>query len=169
MSTREAKRARSASLSQGLADVPLPGAQATVSHPPSPPRAATVLEDLRSFRWTTNPATSLKLIIATVLLWATLELVPVGGKNPLAHALFISYPLALTAKDDHALRYGKGLLDLAFLAFYIVVWSFIRQSVTEFGLRPLAKWAGLKSDAKQVRLLASSTTGHPFWLRSWDL
>ncbi|KAL8277686.1 hypothetical protein RQP46_009959 [Phenoliferia psychrophenolica] len=156
------KRARSASLSQGLADVPLPGAQATVPHAVSstkasqvqPPRTATVLEDLRSFRWTTNPATSLKLIVFTVLAWASLQLVlPEGTTNPLSHALFISYPLPETPNDAGASRYGKGVLDIAFLAFYIVVWSFIRQGVTEYLLRPLAAWAGLKSDAKQARFM----------------
>ncbi|GEM12766.1 hypothetical protein Rt10032_c25g6783 [Rhodotorula toruloides] len=33
---------------------------------------------------------------------------------------------------DERQRYGKGPWDLAFLAFYIVVFSFLRQSVTEF-------------------------------------
>lgn len=153
-----ASRARSASLSQGLADVPLAGDQTVGESQPKPIVAnaraapvvpATVWSDLKSFRWTTNPATSLKLITATVALWGALEALPLAS-NPLSHALFISYPLAGEPGDD-VTRYGKGLLDLAFLAFYIVVWSFVRQAVTEFTLRPLAAWAGLKSDAKQVR------------------
>ncbi|KAK4705196.1 hypothetical protein P7C70_g1009, partial [Phenoliferia sp. Uapishka_3] len=161
MSAEQVSRARSASLSQGLASVPLDSDQTASTTARSPKLkpvaaklsapAATVLSDLKSFRWTTNPATSLKLIVTTVALWAALEYNPFILSNPLSHALFISHPLPPLPSDEGITRYGKGFLDIAFLAFYIVVWSFIRQGVTEYILRPLAKWAGLKSDAKQVR------------------
>ncbi|EKD02674.1 ceramide synthase component, Lag1p [Trichosporon asahii var. asahii CBS 8904] len=41
-------------------------------------------------------------------------------------------------------KYTKGLGDLAFIAYYIVFWSFVRQFVTLYILRPMAKRLGIR-------------------------
>ncbi|KAM0791807.1 hypothetical protein ACM66B_004067 [Microbotryomycetes sp. NB124-2] len=111
--------------------------------------------------WLVEPSQSFKLVVAVVALWLALEQVGVLSSNPVTPFLFISYPLAPTAQDASlsgltATRYGKGPLDLCFLAFYIIVFSFLRQSLTEYILRPFAKSLGLKSDAKVVRFMEQS-------------
>lgn len=100
----------------------------------------------------TNPETSAKIIVAILALWGALELLPAVSKNPLTPLLLISHPLPLLPTDNTT-RYEKGLLDFAFLGFYIIVFSFIRQAVTEFMIRPFARWAGLNTDAKQTRFM----------------
>lgn len=161
MSSSPEQRARSSSIKQGLAHIPL--ADAVV--PPTPTAAKTraiklspptFFNDLVTMKWMTNPLSSLKIIIAILTLWASLEFLPLPfdlKSNPLNPALFISYPLEFKAKDGGQQRFDKGLLDIPFLAFYVIVFSFIRQGVTEFLLRPLAKWSGLKSEAKQTRFM----------------
>lgn len=158
-----AKRARSNSLKQGLEQVPnqlmATTEEATTLPPPLPPVLAPVLKaapagffsDLVSFQWMIVPATSFKILVVVLTLWATLEVLPVPT-NPLSHLLFISYPLPLLPTDDSP-RYGKGRLDVAFLAFYIIVFSFLRQAVTEYLIRPFAVWSGLKTETKQVRFM----------------
>ncbi|GAA6022885.1 hypothetical protein JCM10207_001434, partial [Rhodosporidiobolus poonsookiae] len=103
--------------------------------------------------WLVKPSRTLPVIVATVLAWAALERVR-PANNPLTPLLFISYPLPHEAGDvADAQRYGKGPLDLAFLAFYIIVFSFVRQSITEFLIRPFARSLGLKSESKVVRFM----------------
>jgi acyl-CoA-dependent ceramide synthase len=159
-----AKRARSNSLKQGLEQVPnqlmATTEEATALPPPLPPVLAPLLKavpagffsDLVSFQWMIVPATSLKILLTILALWATLEAFPILPANPLSHLLFISYPLPLLPTDDSP-RYGKGRLDVAFLAFYIIVFSFLRQAVTEYLIRPFAVWSGLKTETKQVRFM----------------
>ncbi|KAI5479357.1 hypothetical protein MNV49_003691 [Pseudohyphozyma bogoriensis] len=156
-------RARSNSLKDGLAQVPLASQSAPPTNEPVPPvtqlvkdvPAASFLSDLKTFRWTTNPASSLKLILVTLVAWAAIEYSPVQyfTSNPLTPAIFISYPLPVLPGDHGVPYYTKGFLDIAFLAFYIVVFSFIRQGIMEYLLRPLARWSGLKSEAKQTRFM----------------
>lgn len=106
--------------------------------------------------WLVKPSQSAQIIAAVVALWAALEYTTVLGRrgNPLTPLIFISYPLTPTlaelGKDTH---YDKGLLDLAFLGFYIVVFSFVRQSLTEYIIRPFARSLGIKSESKLVRFM----------------
>ncbi|KAK4050703.1 sphingosine N-acyltransferase lag1 [Microbotryomycetes sp. JL201] len=111
--------------------------------------------------WLVEPAESFKLVVAVVALWFALEqVVSAPSSNPLTPFLFISYPLGQAPQDGlsnlGSARYGKGPLDLCFLSFYIIVFSFLRQSLTEYTLRPFAKSLGLKSDAKVVRFMEQS-------------
>lgn len=105
----------------------------------------------------TNPITSLKILLGLFTLWATFEFLPAlqshfPAGNPLSAFLFISYPLE-PKLGEVGQRYGKGILDLEFLAFYIIVFSFLRQAVTEYLIRPLANSLGLKTNLKQLRFM----------------
>jgi acyl-CoA-dependent ceramide synthase len=87
--------------------------------------------------------------------------------NPFASLLFISHPMVgpdnSVAKclsiegcpniegDSDIVRYRKGWLDLVFVAYYIVVWSFVRQSITIYICRPIARHFGIKKEAKLDR------------------
>lgn len=86
--------------------------------------------------------------------------------NPVRRFIFLSYRLPL---DDPLLvaaglgpdappQYGKGLWDIAFVAFYTVVLSFTREFVMQEFLRPLARFCGLKSRGKQARFMEQMYT-----------
>lgn len=55
-------------------------------------------------------------------------------------------------------QYDKGLWDLAFVSFYIIVLSFTREFIMQSVLRPMAKRSGLKSRAKQSRFMEQMYT-----------
>lgn len=69
--------------------------------------------------------------------------------NPIAPLIFISHPILSSSPDDP--RYAKGYLDLVFLAFHIVFYSFLRQFVTTFLCWPVARYFGIKKQAKLDR------------------
>lgn len=100
-------------------------------------------------------ASSLKILLFFVVLWANWEILsPYVAKdaqpqNPFAPFLFISYRIPSSSDDDP--RYQKGFLDSAFLAYYIVFWSFVRQAITIYLCRPIARWFGIKKRAKLDR------------------
>lgn len=71
--------------------------------------------------------------------------------NYLSPLLCISYPLQLETRDEGILRYGKGPLDLCFLAFYVLVFSFIRQGALQHVITPLAVRAGIPKGRKLER------------------
>jgi len=61
-------------------------------------------------------------------------------------------------------HYGKGLWDIAFVAFYTVVLSFTREFIMQEILRPMARRAGLKSRGKQARYMEQMYTAIYFGL-----
>lgn len=63
----------------------------------------------------------------------------------------ISYALPSDSQDDGIQRYGKGPLDLLFLAFYVIVFSLIRQTVVLYVVRPLAIRGGIRGERKLER------------------
>ncbi len=127
------------------------------------------LKDITSLRWVVVPsmylsmlihrtalpyhrkpqATSLKLLAIVVLLWATWEVLAPSLTNPFAPLLFVSHRVPTSSADDP--RYQKGYLDLVFVLFYIVVWSFVRQAITVWGFKPLARWYGIHKEGKLDR------------------
>lgn len=110
--------------------------------------------DLKTMRWMRHPGTSFRMILILLIPWLILEQVRFLGwinSNPLSAFIMISYPLPLE-KDESYPRYGKGSRDFLFLGFYIIVFSFIRQTLTECILRPYAKWLRLKG-TKQDRFV----------------
>jgi acyl-CoA-dependent ceramide synthase len=105
--------------------------------------------------WLVSPLKTFQIISATVIAWYLLEHSTTqysGASNPLARLLFISHPLSPQLGETEQ-KYGKGIYDLTFLGFYIIVFSFLRQSITEFLIRPLAKKLGLKTESKQARFM----------------
>ncbi|KAL7282392.1 longevity assurance proteins LAG1/LAC1 [Trametes coccinea BRFM310] len=110
-------------------------------------------KDIKTLRWVIVPSSSLKILLIVLVLWSTWELLaPLalpGVPNPFAPLLFISHRIPGTPDADP--RYQKGYLDLAFIAYYIVFWSFVRQSLFVYILRPLGRRLGLKREAKVDR------------------
>ncbi|GAA5985016.1 hypothetical protein JCM10908_002489 [Rhodotorula pacifica] len=102
--------------------------------------------------WLVRPADALKVIVIVVTAWYAADRFLGADRNPITPFLFISYPL-LAEKGEDSQRYGKGPRDLAFLSFYIIVFSFLRQSVTEFLVRPLARNLGLRTESKVQRFM----------------
>lgn len=126
--------------------------------------------DLLSARWVVNPGRSIflpmpfpyltlfavssfKLLMIPVLLYINWELlapyIAPQLSNPAAPLLLISYRIPDSSPDDP--RYAKGYLDLAFLAFHIVFYSFVRQFVTIVICHPIARYFGIKKAAKLDR------------------
>ena len=60
--------------------------------------------------------------------------------------------------SDELPQYGKGLWDIAFVSFYTVVLSFTREFIMQEILKPMARWHGLKSRAKQARYMEQMYT-----------
>ncbi|RMZ87859.1 hypothetical protein DV736_g4914, partial [Chaetothyriales sp. CBS 134916] len=84
-----------------------------------------------------------------------------GPQNPLHHAIYLSYPLG----PDYAggpNMYGKGKLDLAFVAFYTIVLSFTREFIMQRVIKPWALYCGIKSRAKQARFMEQVYTAMYF-------
>jgi acyl-CoA-dependent ceramide synthase len=119
---------------------------------------------------TSSASSFVMLLIPLVLyaIWALLSpYVAPSLSNPFAPLLFISHPVLgpenTSAKclsvegcprlDSNAdvVRYRKGWLDLVFVAYYIVVWSFVRQSITINLCHPIARYFGIKKKTKLDR------------------
>lgn len=93
------------------------------------------------------------MIAVFLAYWGLMEVLQTKAKpNPLSPGVKISYPLP-RLPNETVTHYDKGPLDLYFLAFYVVVFSFIRQSVTEYVLRPFAKSQGIKGESKLLRFM----------------
>lgn len=76
--------------------------------------------------------------------------------NPIHAFIFLSYPIppAADAAPGTPIMYGKGLKDITFVIFYMVVLSFTREFIMQQILRPLARRnIKLKSRAKQSRFM----------------
>jgi acyl-CoA-dependent ceramide synthase len=91
---------------------------------------------------------SLRLIMLVVGCWLALQAFGIESLSPF---IMISYALPLAPEDEGVQRYGKGLKDLAFLAFYILVFSFIRQAALSYIISPIASRAGIKGERKLER------------------
>ena len=93
------------------------------------------------------------MLLIVVLLWSNWEMlapwVAQGLPNPFEPMLFISHRVPDSPPEDP--RYQKGWLDLVFIAYYIIFWSFVRQSLTIYVARPIARWFGIKKEAKLER------------------
>lgn len=93
------------------------------------------------------------MLLLVVVLYCNWELitpyVAPGAPNPLAPLLFISHHIPTSSPDDP--RYAKGYLDLVFIAYYVVFWSWVRQVATLNICWPLARWFGIRKTAKLAR------------------
>ena len=91
----------------------------------------------------------------TIPLLSILAILALYARNPsefniLHHFIFLSY------KQDDG-QYGKGLWDIAFVSFYVIVLSFTREFVMQEVLRPLARLR-IKSRGKQSRFMEQAYT-----------
>lgn len=111
--------------------------------------AARESEGLSALRWMRVPASSAKILAVPILLWINWHFLLSDRPNPFSHVLLISGRIPGTPDDDP--RYQKTYWDLLFVAFYVVVFSFIRQSITLYMLRPFARWWGIRSEGKLDR------------------
>ncbi|KAG8914383.1 hypothetical protein FRC01_004100, partial [Tulasnella sp. 417] len=104
--------------------------------------------DLTSLNWVRVPTSSLFLMSIPVLLYLQWQIISPNASNPFKYLLMIQYPVAGTSNP---VMYQKGYGDIAFLAYYVIVFSFIRQGLTFYVLRPLAWKMGIKKEAKLDR------------------
>ncbi|KZT12481.1 longevity assurance proteins LAG1/LAC1 [Laetiporus sulphureus 93-53] len=114
--------------------------------------------DIKSNRWVVVPSSSFKILLIVFVLWSNWEVITPfvvpGLPNPFAPLLFISHPVPpspTTLSTPEHPRYAKGYLDLVFIAYYIVFWSFFRQVVTLYLCRSIANFFGIKKEAKLAR------------------
>ncbi|KAJ4423950.1 sphingosine N-acyltransferase lag1 [Gnomoniopsis sp. IMI 355080] len=110
----------------------------------------------------TNYAMKHTWVLPAVLLTVFLSLFALNPteSNPIHHLIFLSYklPTPAGAAPDTPVLYGKGLWDIGFVSFYIIVLSFTREFIMQELLRPLARYAGLKSRGKQARFMEQMYT-----------
>ncbi|KAJ7668042.1 TLC domain-containing protein [Mycena rosella] len=120
------------------------------------------------WRWAVEPAEAFKLLIAPIILYISWELffpliapvlevlVPAISQylsdgrvpNPFGPIFLISHRVTSDPDDP---RYAKGWCDLMFLAYNIVFFSCFRQLIMVNWSRPIAKYFGLKTEAKLDR------------------
>lgn len=99
--------------------------------------------------------------LVLLLIFGALFAINPTESNVVHHFIFLSYKLPLEAGADPETtphQYGKGLWDIAFVSFYIVVLSFTREIIMQELLRPLAQYAGIRSRGKQARFMEQMYT-----------
>ncbi|KAH8848112.1 hypothetical protein MCOR02_009672 [Pyricularia oryzae] len=96
-------------------------------------------------------ATKHTCVLPLVLLFIFLVLYAINPteSNPISRFIFLSYELPPDAPGKPP-QYGKGRWDIAFVTFYTVVLSFTREFIMQELLRPLSRYAGVKSRGKQA-------------------
>ncbi|PPQ93570.1 hypothetical protein CVT25_005562 [Psilocybe cyanescens] len=105
-------------------------------------------------RWAIDPYLSFKLLLGPVVLFLSWELlsyyeVHTGFPNPFGNIFLLTGYIPTSAPDDP--RYRKTLWDLAFLAYYVVFFSFVREYLALKVGRPAAKYFRLKRESKVDR------------------
>ncbi|CAH7665832.1 TRAM1-like protein-domain-containing protein [Phakopsora pachyrhizi] len=111
-------------------------------------------KDLRMMRWMRHLG-KVKLKLGLILFLSFISqfahLQSWISYNPIPVFIKISYKLPQTAEEEANAdqRYGKGLKDLPFLAFYVIVFSFLRQAVIKYFVKPYATWLGLRGTKLQ--------------------
>ncbi|KAJ5446619.1 TRAM1-like protein [Penicillium cf. griseofulvum] len=114
----------------------------------------------RCKRFAVNRAWAIPL--ALVLAFLSLFALNPTESNPISHFIFLSYKVESLGDNPNApTQYGKGLWDIAFVAFYVLVLSFTREFIMQEILRPLAA-AHIKSQAKQARFMEQMYTAMYF-------
>ncbi|KAI0732946.1 longevity assurance proteins LAG1/LAC1 [Fomitopsis betulina] len=112
-----------------------------------------LLDDLHTGRWIIAPRSSFTLLLIVVVAYCNWEFITPyispGAPNPFAPLLFLSHYIPTSSPDDP--RYAKGYLDLVFLAYYIIFWSWVRQFITIYICWPLARWFGIRKSGKLER------------------
>ncbi|EPQ59908.1 hypothetical protein GLOTRDRAFT_125743 [Gloeophyllum trabeum ATCC 11539] len=145
------RRAKALSLKQEIAQ-----AEKAPNYPPS----GGLWSDIKTWQWVVVPWSSLKLLVIFTLAylnWALITpYVAPGLPNPFEPLLFISHRVPGSPDDDP--RYQKGYLDLVFIAFYIIFFSFTRQLICLHLLMPLGRWFGIRKQGKLDRFAEQAYT-----------
>jgi very-long-chain ceramide synthase len=120
------------------------------------PKSGGFWNDIVTLRWVIVPASSLRLLLIPIVLHLNwIYLTPLFMEDPptspFAPLLFISHPTPSPTDDETDPRYRKGWLDLVFISYYIIFWSFFRQSITIYVLRPIARYFNIRKEAKLDR------------------
>ena len=87
-------------------------------------------------------------MIIPIILYGVLEVLNVQP-NPIEPMLFISYLVPTSSPDDP--RYAKGWLDISFILYHIIVFSFIRQFTLFKIIFPIARKLGIRKQGKLDR------------------
>ncbi|TIB70751.1 longevity assurance proteins LAG1/LAC1 [Wallemia mellicola] len=125
-------------------------------------------------KWMVHPITSFKMIVITVIAYFNWRIFTPGVFNPFEPLLLLSNPVPRHPEDpEGTVRYAKSYKDILFVLFYVVVFSFTRQFITIYLLRPLAYKLGVRKEAKVLRFLEQAYTfiyfsfsgaiGYPHW------
>lgn len=110
-------------------------------------------------------ASSIKGVLAPIVLWWLWHYFKQQQANPFSQFLFILHKVAGSTDNNPLYQKGysvsislvhKTLLlivfqDLAFLAYYVVVFSFIRQFINIHVFQRFAIWWGVRSSSKIIR------------------
>lgn len=119
-----------------------------------PKKRGSVLGRCRDFARKHTWTIPLGLVLAFLSLYA---LNPTES-NPISHFIFLSYKEESLNSDPNApTQYGKGLWDIAFVSFYVIVLSFTREFIMQEIIRPLAV-SRIKSRGKQARFMEQMYT-----------
>jgi acyl-CoA-dependent ceramide synthase len=127
----------------------------------SPSKAKTPIShgfwnDLKTGRWVVVPSSSLRLLLLPVFLhinWIifTPLIFTHPPPSPFAPIFFISYPTPSPTDDITDPRYRKGWLDLVFIAYNVVFFSFVRQFALFRICYPIARYLGIRKKSKVIR------------------
>ncbi|KGO68391.1 TRAM1-like protein [Penicillium italicum] len=125
---------------------------------PKPTKRGSLLRHCRDFAGKHTWTIPLGLVLAFLSLYA---LNPTES-NPISHFIFLSYKEnSLNDDPNTPTHYGKGLWDIAFVSFYVIVLSFTREFIMQEILRPLAA-SRIKSRRKQARFMEQAYTAMYF-------
>ncbi|RDB22598.1 Sphingosine N-acyltransferase lac1 [Hypsizygus marmoreus] len=101
-------------------------------------------------RWAVKPKSAFKLLLVPLVLYVNWELLSPylapDAQNPFGAFFLISGRIPTSTPDDP--RYAKTYQDLVFLAYNIIFFSLFRQLITVTLCRPIAKYFGIKREAK---------------------
>ncbi|EJU06038.1 longevity assurance proteins LAG1/LAC1 [Dacryopinax primogenitus] len=112
-------------------------------------RSGGLWEDMRTMRWMRVPASSAKILGVPILLWLNWHFLSSHQPNPFSHVILLSGRVPGSPDDDP--RYQKSYWDILFITYYVVFWSFVRQSIVLYILHPLARLAGIRKEGKLDR------------------
>ncbi|GLI78608.1 sphingosine N-acyltransferase lag1 [Penicillium ochrochloron] len=160
-SARRRKTERVASTVTSTATAPTPLEPASNGHaqheskagrPRKKPRSLLRRLKRRAIKYTWS--IPLLLLVA----FASLYALDPTDSNIIHHFIFLSYRQDPTPGTPGPAQYGKGLWDIAFVSFYTIVLTFTREFIMQELLHPLARSAGIKSRAKQLRFMEQMYT-----------
>ncbi|KAF8970934.1 TLC domain-containing protein [Flammula alnicola] len=111
--------------------------------------AAQIAKRSAFVRWAVDPSLSLKLLLLPIVLYLTWELLAPYVKpdvpNPFSPIFMVAGYIPTSTPEDP--RYRKTWWDIPFIAYYVVVFSFVRQSLAIHVSQPLASYFGLRRES----------------------